>query len=239
MPRFFIPDTPGDIVRLEGEQARHIARSLRMKPGETLTLCDGKGFDYNCIIRQAGDTVTLQVLEKCPVSSEPGVFLHLYQALPKGDKMDWIIQKSVELGASLITPVITSRCISRPTPDAFEKKRLRYQKIAQEAAKQSGRGIIPTVTPLLTFAQALQELEPKTRSVLFYECGGQSVRDLISQEEKRVSFFVGSEGGFSPDEVKQAESAGVSLASLGSRILRCETAPLCALSLFLYATGNI
>lgn len=239
MPRFFVPEPVTDQVVFDGEDAHHIARSLRMKSGEELTLCDGKGFDYRCVIESVGERVVLRVLEQTPTHSEPDVQLHLYQALPKGTKLEWIIQKSVELGVASITPVLTSRCIVRSTYDAFEKKRQRYQKIANEAAKQSGRGILPQVKPLLTYRQAVEEVSTEELAILFYECGGSSVRELATPQTKKISFFVGSEGGFSLDEVELAKSKGVSLAGLGPRILRCETAPLCALSLFLYATQNI
>ncbi len=238
MPRFFIPSPPLDEVVFEGDEARHIAKSLRTKPGEEIILCDGKGFDYKCIAVSVGEKTVLKVIERCPNISEPSVYLHLYQALPKGSKMEFIIQKAVELGVSEITPVLTSRCIVRLTPEAFEKKRERYQKIAKEAAKQSGRGIIPKVNPLLYYTDALKTLE-KDNSIIFYECGGAPLRELVNLEQKQISFFVGSEGGFSLDEINMAEENGAQVASLGSRILRCETAPICAASIFLYLTGNI
>lgn len=238
MPRFFIPVAPLNEVVFEGDEARHIAKSLRTKPGEEIILCDGNGFDYRCIAVSVGEKTVLKVVEKYPNISEPSVYLHLYQALPKGSKMEFIIQKAVELGISEITPVLTSRCIVRLTPEAFEKKKERYQKIAKEAAKQSGRGIIPKVNSLLYYTNALKALE-KDNSIIFYECGGVSLRELVNPEQKRISFFVGSEGGFSLDEIKMAEENHLRVASLGTRILRCETAPLCAASIFLHLTGNI
>lgn len=238
MPRFFIPTPPLDEVIFEGEEARHIAKSLRTKPGEEIMLCDGKGFDYKCIALSVGEKTVLKVIEKRPNMSEPSVYLHLYQALPKGNKMEFIIQKAVELGVCEITPVLTSRCIVRLTPEDFEKKRGRYQKIAKEAAKQSGRGIIPRVNSLLIYTDALNILE-KEDAIIFYECGGASLRELVPPEQKKISFFVGSEGGFSLEEINMAKEKGAQVASLGSRILRCETAPICAASIFLHLTGNI
>jgi len=238
MPRFFIPSPPLDLVVFEGDEARHIAKSLRTKPGEEIILCDGKGFDYKCIAVSVGEKTVLKVVEKYPNISEPSVYLHLYQALPKGSKMEFIIQKAVELGVSEITPVLTSRCIVRLTPEAFEKKRERYQKISKEAAKQSGRGIIPKINSLVDYTESLNIAEKDT-SIIFYECGGTPLKELIEPKQKRISFFVGSEGGFSLNEINMAEENCIQVASLGARILRCETAPICAASILLHLTGNI
>ena len=125
--------------------------TARMAPGDSLTVCDGAGCDYCCQILSVGDSVILKVVEQAPSVSEPTIQLHLYQALPKGDKMEFIIQKAVELGVTEITPVMTAYCVSRPDSKSMEKKLARYQKIALEASKQCGRGRIPQVHPLLNF----------------------------------------------------------------------------------------
>ena len=159
MPRFYIDPPAGDFVTLTGEDARHICRSLRMAVGEALTLCDGAGIDYNGVLRQTdGQIATVEILSRQPSQTEPTVSIRLFQALPKGDKMEWIIQKAVELGISEVVPVLTERCISRPDEKSMEKKLLRWQKIAVEAAKQCGRSRIPTVCPLMSFSQAVQAL---------------------------------------------------------------------------------
>ena len=131
MPRFYIDPPAGDFVTLTGEDARHICRSLRMAVGEALTLCDGAGIDYNGVLRQTdGLIATVEILSRQPSQTEPTVSIRLFQALPKGDKMEWIIQKAVELGISEVVPVLTERCISRPDEKSMEKKLLRWQKIA-------------------------------------------------------------------------------------------------------------
>ena len=121
MPRFFTPPIDGDRALITGEDASHITRSLRLRPGEELTLCDGSGFDYRARILETGDPVVLEVLEKLPSVTEPRAAITLFQALPKGDKMEFIIQKSVELGVRRIVPLMTSRCVSRPDPKSMEK----------------------------------------------------------------------------------------------------------------------
>lgn len=240
MPRFYIAPPAGELVTLLGEDARHIGRSLRMTPGETLTLCDGAGTDYSGVLRQIdSQSVTVQILESYPSKTEPSVFVRLYQALPKADKMEWIVQKAVELGAGEIVPVLTERCISRPDEKTMEKKRDRWQKIAAEAAKQCGRGRIPAVRPLLRFSAAAEELGRMEKGLLLYEKGGVPFREALSVPAGEIGLFVGAEGGFSPAEAAAAQKLGVCAVSLGSRILRCETAPLAALSVCMYETGNL
>ena len=237
MPRFFTGPISGDRAVISGEDAGHITKSLRLRPGEAVTLCDGSGFDYSCVLVSVGETVEAEVLEKLPSSTEPRGKITLFQALPKGDKMEWIIQKSVELGVHEIVPVLTSRCISRPDPKSMKKKVERYNKIALEAAKQSGRGIIPKVTELLTLEQAVKRLPLK--SIVFYENGGQRLKELVDQQTLDLGVFVGSEGGFSMEEIEFLGRHQVLPATLGERILRCETAPICGLSVIFSLTGDI
>ena len=237
MPRFFTDPIEGDLALIQGEDAAHISRSLRLKPGEAITLCDGSGWDYEGVILSTGETVTVSIEQKIPSSTEPRVKITLFQAMPKGDKMETIIQKAVELGATEIVPILTDRCISRPDSKSMAKKIQRYQKIALEAAKQSGRGVIPQIRPLCTLQQAVEQL-PET-SLVFYEKGGARLCELLDGKEERIGLFVGSEGGFAPEEIQFLTQHGVQAATLGSRILRCETAPICGISVVLSLTGDI
>lgn len=240
MAWFFIEQIDGDTHRITGEDAQHIIKSLRMACGEELTLCDRRGREYTCVIRENdGDSVIAGVLKDAPCRNEPQIRAVLYQALPKGDKMDFIVQKAVELGAAEIVPVITQRCISRPDKKAMDKKVQRWQKIARQAAQQSRRGIIPTVGSALSFAEAVKAAQSCQKQVLFYECGGKDIGSLLQKEDKSVAVFIGSEGGFAPGEVQQVLQNGGQAATLGKRILRAETAPLAALSVIMYATGNM
>lgn len=237
MPRFFTPPIDGDRALITGEDASHITRSLRLRPGEELTLCDGSGFDYRARILETGDPVVLEVLEKLPSVTEPRAAITLFQALPKGDKMEFIIQKSVELGVRRIVPLMTSRCVSRPDPKSMEKKLVRYRKIAAEAAKQSGRAVIPAVLPLVTLEEAAGMLP--SRALVFYEGGGRRLAELVAPADTEWAVFVGSEGGFSAEEIDFLTGRGGARATLGARILRCETAPICGLSVMLSLLGDI
>lgn len=238
MPRFFMEFSGGDTARITGADAVHIRRSLRMKPGEELVVCNGRGTDYTCRIAGfEGEDVLLAVLFEAPTCSEPSVAVTLYQGLPKGDKMEWIIQKAVELGVAAIVPVATARSIVR-LDGKEEKKRERWQRIAAEAAGQCGRGLIPPVSVPLTWKEALAAMAQEN-AVVFYEGGGAPLRQLAGPETTALSIVVGPEGGFAPEEIAALEDAGVRTATLGPRILRCETAPLAALSAIMLLTGNM
>ncbi len=240
MPRFFtetIDEKKGSIL---GDDAKHIAKVLRMKVGERLVACDTKGKDYDCIIEALDDKqVDLSVERVYPSETEPSVVVTLYQAMPKSDKMELIIQKAVELGVSTIVPVQTKRCVSRPDEKSMKKKLERYNRIALEAAKQCGRGRIPQVLPMLDYTQALKAMKEDEKAMLFYENSTSSFRKELEQGVNSVSIMVGAEGGFEEEEVQQALDMGIASLSLGKRILRCETAPLAALSIIMYETGNM
>lgn len=240
MPRFFVDALQGDQAVLTGEDARHIGRSLRMAVGEELTLCDGRGSDYRCrIIQMTAQEVYLQVQGSEPSRGEPSVRVRLYQAMPKGDKMEFILQKAVELGVGEVIPVLTQRCVARPDTASMEKKAVRYRRILLEAAKQCGRGVIPRLGGLCSFQQALLQMRQDPCSLLFYEASATPLRQCIPAGVQRLSILIGSEGGLEPSEVQQAREQGVAVASLGSRILRCETAGMAALAAIMYETGNL
>lgn len=240
MPRFFVPPFSGEETAVTGEDGRHIARSLRMKVGEPLTLCDGLGTDYHCEITGfAGDEVFVRVVERAPSRSEPSVKVTVYQGLPKGDKMDAIVQKAVELGAWEIVPVLMRRSVSRPDAKAAVKKAARWQKIAEEAAKQSGRGILPQVLAPMEFSKAAERAAEAGPVLLFYEGGGEPLKELVYPDSSQLSFFVGPEGGVAEEEAQLLTEMGAQVATLGPRILRTETAPLAALAAIMLLTGNL
>ena len=240
MPRFFVTDINEENITLTGSDAVHIGRSLRMRPGEELTVCCC-GIDYNCKISSiTADTVFLDLVEKHPCAAEPDIFLTLFQAVPKLDKLEYIIQKSVELGVSRIVPVLTRRCISRPDEKDFSKKLQRLNKISAEAAKQSGRGMIPEVTPIVSYKQALEMMKELDRPVILYEEeGGCRFSDVDFSGAKTVGMLIGSEGGFDKEEAQAACEAGAVQVWLGKRILRCETAPITAASILMFLTNNM
>ena len=239
MPRFFV-DALADTVVITGEDAGHIAKSLRMTAGEATTLCDGRGLEaQGVIVSLSPDAVSVRLGEAAACAAEPQTKVSLYLAMPKGDKTELVVQKAVELGTVEIVLFLSSRCISRPKGEDAAKKVQRLQKIAVEAAKQCGRGILPVVRGVLSFAQALQEMQQFDHCFVLYEGLCEPLRRQLPQRGATLALLVGSEGGFSPEEISQADGCGVRAASLGKRILRCETAPIAALSAIMFALGEM
>lgn len=240
MPRFFAEHFDFAHPVITGPDADHIRKSLRMTVGEGLTVCDTMGTDYLCRIADIADgAILLTVEETRPSDSEPKVAVTLFQCLPKGDNLETVIQKSVELGVREIVPVLSSRCISRPDDKSMKKKLERYAKIAASAAKQSGRGVIPAVRPLLSFREMAERLAGFDRALFFYEGGGAPLRQLLTREETSIALIIGPEGGFDAAEAELAVSSGAKAVGLGRRILRTETAPIAALAGVMLLTGNL
>ncbi len=224
---------------ITGEDAKHIEKSLRMKKGEELTLVSPDLTEHKCEIKGfSPEGVTVKILESAPCLQEASIQVTLYQSLTKGDKMDMIVQKAVELGVHRIVPVVTSRCVSRPDEKSLKKKTERWQKIATGAAQQSCRGIVPEVSDTQSFTQAVKESASNHLSIIFYEGGGEPLSALINKDIKSVAIFVGCEGGFDKSEVELAREAGIIPATLGKRILRAETAPLAGISAIMCLSGN-
>lgn len=239
MQKLFVDFIPQDTVVLDAEQSRHIAKSLRMRVGDMLTLTCGDGNDYGCIIDSvANNEVVLSVCYKQANSSEPSVKVHLYQGVPKGDKLEDIVQKCTELGITSITPVLTDRSVSRPDEKSAKKKQARYQKIALESAQQSGRGIIPEIKPMQKLKEAVQNDDSQLK-ILFYEGGGEALKNIVEKDMQSVSIYIGPEGGFAKDEVELIQSNGGIVATLGKRILRTQTAPVAALTAIMLLTDNL
>ncbi|MGN1328748.1 MAG: 16S rRNA (uracil(1498)-N(3))-methyltransferase [Eubacterium sp.] len=239
MQKLFVDFIPENKITLNSEQSRHIAKSLRMKRGDMLTLSCQDGNDYGCIIDEiTSDTVTLSVCYRQANGSEPTVKVALYQGVPKGDKMEDVIQKCTELGITSICPVLTHRSVSRPDEKSARKKQERYQKIALEAAQQSGRGIIPKIQKMTTLKSAIENDESDLK-ILFYEGGGENLKDIIPKNAGSVSIYIGPEGGFEKEEVEHLKEKGAVIASLGPRILRTQTAPVAALTAVMLLTDNM
>ena len=240
MPRFFVEDIEGDLLTVTGDDARHIGRSLRMRPGEELTLCDTRGTDCRCVVEEINDSsVLVRVLERRPSDTEPTVTVTLYQGYPKGDKLETVIEKAVELGVSRIVPVLTERSVARPDDKSAARKLERWQRRALEAAKQCGRGRIPQVEPMIPFSRLPQEMSGHGTAVFCYELGGQPLSAAVESTASDVGIFIGPEGGISSAEAQALLDAGASAVTLGRRILRTETAPLAALTAVMLLTGNM
>ncbi len=241
MPRFFVgADAIADgEIKIFGDDAYHIARSLRMAVGDGLVICDGQRNEYDCTVTRIRDDVCdCRINGMHSVSTEPPAEITLYMAYPKGDKLETVVQKAVELGAARIVPFESSRCIKRPKAEKADRQTERLSKIAREAAKQCGRGILPEVSAPVGFERMIEMASQASLALLCYE--GERTLSLKralteAQDVSSISVIVGCEGGFSEGEVQLCRDAGIVSVSLGERILRCETAPsyiLSALSFF-------
>ena len=243
MPKFFVPEAaPGArFLVLTGENAAH-AKVLRLKPGERVTVCDAKGTDFQCTVSDvAPGQISLVVQCEEPSCAEPAVFCSVYMAFAKAEKLEHVIQKATELGAGEIVAFPSSRCVTKPDDKALSKKLERWQKIAASAAAQCGRGCIPQVTALSSYREALQRAASAELRLLPYENEHSlSLRAALGGcEFHTAAILTGPEGGFEPEEVTLAQEYGFQSCTLGPRILRCETAPLCALTAILFACGDL
>jgi len=224
-------------ISINGEEARHLALVLRAKPGDSITVLDGSGYKYDCkLISVHKKEVRAEITGKAPYSAESPVSTTLAQGISKGDRMDFIIQKSTELGISKIIPLITDRTQVRHT-----EKVERWRKIAVSASRQSGREKVPDITEPVNFKDFLNIYSPGTGIILSEEEKEQSLKKTLNdiRATKGVTLLVGPEGGFSKNEVSTAVQKGFISVTLGPRILRTETAPITALSIIQYELGDM
>ncbi|MCQ2567574.1 MAG: 16S rRNA (uracil(1498)-N(3))-methyltransferase [Mogibacterium sp.] len=262
MPRFFADPSRISEKRIiiEGDDVNHISRVLRMHPGEEVLVSDGMGTDHSCLISSIEpDAVILDIQNSWPSYTELPVRITLFQGLPKADKMELIIQKTVELGVSEIVPVAMNRCVVKLDDKKSVKKTARWQSISESAAKQAGRGIIPAVREPMTYGEALKYAGEMDAILLPYENaeGMQETKRIISElkakaaekaaekaadkegakdvaGELSIGVFIGPEGGFADEEISKANAAGAEIITLGKRILRTETAGLATMSILMY-----
>jgi 16S rRNA (uracil1498-N3)-methyltransferase len=229
-------------LTLDKNNSHYISQVLRMKEGEELIVVLGGGVEALCEVNELSkDSVMLKIKDTYTSVSEPAFRITLYQSVSKGERMELTIQKCVELGVTKIVPVFSSRCVVRPDePKKQKSKTDRWQKIALEAARQSGRGIIPEVLPIVSWKNAVDMMEKLDVTALLYEeKGGCAFSDIDFSDVRSVGLVVGSEGGFDAEEVDMANSENVKRVWLGNRILRCETAPITALSILMFLTNNM
>lgn len=245
MPRFFVPtdNFESECVKITGEDARHISRALRMAKGEHITVCDMKGVEHDCVLEDFVDDtcVSARILSSVKSENEPPYFVTLYQASPKGDKLDYIVQKAVELGVGEIVPFVSDRCVSRPDEKSAVKKVQRLSRISKEAAKQCGRAVLPKVGDFCSFEKMLSAANGAELKLFLYEGDGtRPLREVLSSHKAKhgivqsAAIVIGSEGGFSIEETERARACGFELCGLGKRILRTETASGCVLSCLMY-----
>lgn len=241
MQHFFVSpqQVKEEKIYVEGSDVNHIKNVLRMKLGEKLTVNDGEGWQYLCEVESyEADMAVLHIVEKSKAETELSSRIYLFQGLPKQDKMELIVQKAVELGTYQVIPVSTKRAVVKLDAKKAGKKVERWQQIAVSAAKQAGRGIVPTVGEVCTYAQALKMAEELDVVLIPYELaeGIEETKKIIAgiRPGQSVGVFIGPEGGFEEEEVKLAMEAGAKPVTLGRRILRTETAGLTTLSLLMF-----
>ncbi len=232
---------PNDKINfLTGQNAHHLANVMRVKKGEEIIVCDANGNDYFCTVNDVEKEKITVAINTCKKSvSEPSVSVMLYVGYPKQDKLELIIQKAVELGAIGITPFFSKNCVV--TPKKEEQKNERYNKIAHEAAKQSGRGIIPKVYMPLNYTEMIKEASKSQLALYCYEASENTppLHSRVENGVKTIAVITGSEGGFTTKEADFAQDENCAIIGLGPRILRCETAPIAVLSAIMTLTGNL
>jgi 16S rRNA (uracil1498-N3)-methyltransferase len=234
--KFFLPFSPDEKFTIDGADAAHITNSLRKTVGDTLFFTHS-GVDYTCKIYSIDrGTVTFSVLDKTPSAAEPNIKVTLFQAYPKQDKLELITEKCTELGVFEIVSFLSERVI--PNPRDFSKKRERLSRIAESAARQSGRGAIPQISGLTSFSAVLRSLGDFDLVLFCYENGGERLSAEKLLGKTKIALIIGAEGGFSPAEAEALTSAGAVAVTLGERILRCETAPIAALAVIMNLTWN-
>ena len=226
-------------IVIDGQDVNHMKNVLRLKVGEQVMVNGGDNKDYLCTIAEyQGDIVNLDVLEIVDSDRELAAKICLFQGLPKGDKMELIIQKCVELGVNEIVPVAMKRCVVKLDDKKAESKIKRYQSISESAAKQSNRSIIPQINRVMSFKEAIEYAKGMDIAIVPYElCEGMDTFKKALSEittGKTVGVFIGPEGGFEPTEISYALENGITPVSLGRRILRTETAGMTVMSIIMY-----
>lgn len=245
MHHFFVQ--PKDIddrtVIIKGDDVRHITRSLRLNIEDEISVADGKGTKYLAeLIEFNEDFVKAKILEKFKVEVEPKTKVTLVQGLPKSKKMDLIVQKCTEVGIQEIVPVDTKRTIVNLKPKKAQRRQERWQKIAEEAAKQSQRAKIPEVKELSKFNEIIDTFDEYDLVLIPWEDeDSQGLKEVLlsNSNAEKIMIIIGPEGGLSAEEVVQVKAAGAKSVTLGPRILRTETAGIATLSMVLYELGDL
>lgn len=247
MHRFMVvPDNiQNGKITISGDDLKHLKQVLRLGPGDTIHVFDGSGIEYEAIILSTDKNIAVAEIKATFHSeTEPQTRVTLFQGIPKGEKMELIIQKSVELGIHRIIPVITSRTVVKLDKKESEKKAERWNKISREAAKQCRRAYVPEVSEVIGFDEALEKAEDFTAALFLYEnegkkCLKERLKCYNINKIKDIALFVGPEGGFTLQEVENCTNSGCNIVSLGKRILRAETATISVLSIIMYEMGEL
>lgn len=237
--RYFLSYIDGGRAVVENSEADHLIKVMRIKTGDTVTLCGKDGYDYTACAKEIHkDKVIFEILEKRENPAQPKKQVTVYMALPKSDKLEFIVQKSCELGAAFLTPFVSEYCVAQKSKKEEEKLK-RLNKISLEAAKQCGRSIPMQVNNTLTFKQLLEDLKKNDINLFFYENSTTPFSQKIFENAEKIGVIIGSEGGFSQKECDLFSQQGALNLSLGKRILRCETAAVTALALTMFSAGEM
>jgi 16S rRNA (uracil1498-N3)-methyltransferase len=244
MARFYVPhpQIEDGILRVEGDEVRHIRKVLRLRAGDVLSIFDGSGKEYEGAIVEEGSTsVSIRVQTILPSKRESDLEIIFAQSLLKGEKMDYLIQKATELGVKRIVPFISSRSVPSLERTKRIERHRRWEKIAIGASKQCGRGVVPMIDPLEEYPQILQSAPRDSLRLILWEEGGKRLKEVLNKLERKtaVFFLVGPEGGLTKEEVEQARRVDFIPITLGERVLRSETAGLCLVSVLQYEWGDI
>lgn len=244
MPRFYIPNPhiENKLLKIEGPEARHIRRVLRLRTGDEIIVFDGSGKEYEgTIVKEEPTSVVIKVGNLFSSKEESPFEITLAQSLLKGEKMDYLIQKATELGVKEIIPFFSSRSVPVLEKTKGGKRHQRWKRIAAEASKQCGRGVVPKIEPLKTYSEILKVPSPDFLRLILWEKERTRLREVLesSRGKTKVFFIVGPEGGLSIEEVEDGKRMGFIPVNLGERILRAETASLCFLSVLQYERGDI
>lgn len=245
MNKFFVDseNVQENRIIITGDDVNHITKVLRLRKGEKIQISDGRGREYICLIEETGKKEIISIIEEVfDNCTESTLNITLFQGLPKSQKMEFIIQKCVEIGVKAVQPVITERVVVKTDNRDLSGKLERWQRISEEAAKQSDRGIIPKVLPPITFKEALEQLKAMDLAVVPYERENSlGLRDALSHSNNPtdIGILIGPEGGFEEYEIEQCSGRGVKSVTLGPRILRTETAGIVASTIILYQLGDM
>jgi len=244
MPRFYIPNPhiENGLLKIEGDEVKHIQKVLRLKAGDEMVLFDGLGQEFEgTIIKEGRSSVVVKIQRILPSKGVDLFEVTLAQSLLKGEKMDYLIQKATELGVKEIIPFFSSRSVPLLEKSRRLKRHVRWEKIAVEASKQCGRGVIPKIESLQDYSDMLRGASTDSLRLILWEKKGMKLKEVLerSREKMKIFFVIGPEGGFSDEEVEKAKRAGFVAVTLGRRILRAETASLCLLSILQYERGDM
>jgi 16S rRNA (uracil1498-N3)-methyltransferase len=244
MPRFYVPSPSiqDELLKIEGEEVKHIRKVLRLKAGDKIVVFNGLGKEYEgTILEEKPSSVLVKVQNIFFPQKDSPLEVTLAQSLLKGERMDFLIQKATELGVKEIIPFFSSRSVPLLETSRRLQRHRRWERIAVEASKQCGRGVVPKIESLKDYSEMLQIASPDGLRLILWERDGIKLKEVLETSEGRVKIFfvVGPEGGFSQEEVGEAEKSGFTPVILGRRVLRAETASLCLLSILQYQRGDI